>query len=181
MRKVKLYIATSLNGKIADTDGSVDWLQSIPNPDQSDYGYKEFYDSIDTTIQGYKTYDQIIGWGIDFPYADKENYVFTRKQELEPAKHVEFISDNHIEFVKHLKGQEGKDIWLVGGGQLNTFFLNNKLIDEILLFVMPIVLSVGIELFEAIPETSALKLVENKSHSSGVVELKYKVSSKPKS
>ena len=47
MRKLKLYIATSLNGKIAASDGSVDWLESIPKPENSDYGYKKFYDAAD--------------------------------------------------------------------------------------------------------------------------------------
>ena len=61
----------------------MDWLESIPNPDKSDYGYSEFYNSIDTTIQGFNTYDQIIKWGIEFPYADKKNYVLTRKTGLQ--------------------------------------------------------------------------------------------------
>lgn len=100
IRKAKLYIAISLNGKIAKADGSVDWLESIPNPDKIDHGYNEFYESIDTTIQGNSTYKQIIAWGIDFPYADKKNYVFTRKQGLEKTDYVEFISENHIKFVK---------------------------------------------------------------------------------
>lgn len=78
MRKVKLYIACSLNGKIAAKDGSVNWLETIPNPDKTDYGYLEFQKTIDTTIQGYSTYKQIIDWGIDFPYKETKNFVFTR-------------------------------------------------------------------------------------------------------
>ena len=66
LRKIKLYIAISLNGKIADADGNVHWLESIPNPDKSDHGYADFYNSIDTTIQGNNTYNQIINWGIEF-------------------------------------------------------------------------------------------------------------------
>lgn len=163
----------SLNGKIASQDGSIDWLESIPNPEQIDYGYADFYKSIDTTIQGKKTYDQIISWGIDFPYADKKNYVFTLQKGLKNTPHVTFVSKHHIEFIKQLKAQEGHDIWLVGGGQLNTLFLNEKLIDEIIVFVMPIVTSAGIELFEAIPKQSSLKLIETKKYDTGAVELRY--------
>lgn len=173
MRKITSYIALSLNGKIAKKDGSVDWLESIPNPDKSDYGYKDFYASIDTTIQGYATYNQVMGWEIDFPYADKKNYVFTRKKNLSNTQYVDFISDDHIAFIKQLKSQPGSGIWLVGGGQLNSLFLNNKMLDEIILFVMPIVLSEGIDLFGAIPNETALKLLESKSYSNGVVELRY--------
>jgi len=175
MRKIKLYIATSLNGKIANSDGSVDWLEAIPNPEQIDHGYAEFYDSIDTTIQGFNTYKQIISWGIDFPYTTKKNYVLTKKQDKENTEYVEFISENHIDFIKKLKNQSGQDIWLIGGGQINSMLLNEGLIDEIQIFVMPVILSGGIELFETCPKEAQLKLIETKTHSTGAVEMKYKV------
>ncbi|MBL6447762.1 dihydrofolate reductase [Fulvivirga sp. 29W222] len=175
MRKLTLYIATSLNGKIAKNDGAVDWLDAVPNPEKSDYGYYDFYKGIDTTIMGYKTYDQIINWGIDFPYAGKKNYVFTRKKELSNTEHVEFVSEDHTEFVKNLKQQNGSDIWLIGGGQINTLLFDADLIDEIRLFVMPIVISGGIELFEGKPAERHLLLKEHKAYSSGVTELIYEV------
>lgn len=86
MRKIKLYIATTLNGKIARSDGSVDWLESIPNPEKIDYGYSEFYNSVDTTIQGNNTYKQIISWGINFPYTGKKNYIFTKNKDVKNNK-----------------------------------------------------------------------------------------------
>ena len=91
MRKIRLYIAMSLNGKIARPDGSVDWLEAIPNPDKSDYGYARFYKEIDTTIQGCNTYRQLLSWGITFPYPDKKNYVITRKGEVGNTEDVTFI------------------------------------------------------------------------------------------
>ena len=175
MRKIKLYIAISLNGKIAKTDGSVDWLESIPNPEKIDHGFEEIYKSIDTTIQGYKTYELILNRGIEIPSTDKKNYVITRKQHLANTKHVEFIKENHVDFIKQLKKQEGKDIWLIGGGQINTLLFNENLIDEMQVFVMPIVISNGIELFELMPNERMIKLIEAKSYSTGVVELKYKI------
>ena len=175
MRKLKLYIATSLNGKIARADGAVDWLEAIPNPDESDYGYATFYESVDTTIQGYKTYAQILNWGIEFPYKGKENYVLTRQQNLVNTEDVEFISENHIVFIEQLKQKEGKDIWLIGGGQINTMLFNAGLIDELLVYVMPIIIPEGIELFELLPNEKQIELIGSKSFSSGVVELQYKV------
>ncbi len=174
MRKVKLYIATSLNGKIARLDGSIDWLESMSNPDKTDHGYADFLQTIDTTIQGRKTYEQLMSWG-PFPYPDKTNYVFTTNSELEDSSDVQFVSAEHIEFTKALKKQPGKDIWIIGGGALNTTFLNARLIDEIQVFVMPIVLPAGIELFSNIPEETHLELLETKSYSTGAVELKYAV------
>ncbi len=175
MKKVILYIATSLNGKIARLDGSVDWLEAIPNPTKIDYGYTDFYDSIDTTIQGYSTYNQIIEWGIDFPYPDKKNYVFTRKQGLQNTEHITFISENHNQFVAQLKQQTGKDIWLIGGGQINTLLLNLQLIDEIHCFVMPIIIPDGIELFGALPQETTLQLIDSEKYATSAVAVKYQV------
>lgn len=175
MRKIKLYIAVSLNGKIAGTDGSVDWLENIPNPEKTDYGYYDFYNLVDTTIQGNTTYNQVIGWGIDFPYKGKKNYVVTKKKDVVNTEFVEFITENHTEFIKKLKEEKGGDIWLIGGSKVNTLVLDAGLLDEIILFVMPIIISGGIELFDAYPQKTELKLIGTKSYSSGVVELKYKV------
>ena len=175
MRKIKLYIATSLNGKIADENGNVDWLESIPNPEKLDYGYDEFYKNIDTTIQGYTTYKQLIDWGINFPYQEKTNYVITNKQGIKDTNYVKFISKNHINFVTQLKHSVGGDIWVVGGGKINTMLLNAKLIDELQLFIMPIIISSGTNLFENLPFETQLELSETKSYSNGVVELKYRI------
>ena len=175
MRKLKSYMAISLNGKIAAKDGSVDWLEAIPNPDKLDYGYADFYNSIDTTIQGYSTYKQIMDWGIEFPYVSKTNYVLTRKQNLKNTEHVTFLNENPFQFIEGLKKKEGKDIWVIGGGQINTMLLNEKLIDEIQVFVMPIIISDGIDLFEMLPKQSHLELIESKNFPTGVVELKNKV------
>ena len=175
MKKIILYIASSLNGKIARRDGSVDWLEKLPIPEGTDHGYADFYDSIDTTIQGGKTYRQIIGWDIEFPYIGKTNYVITRNQNLENNGHVEFITEKPVEFFQNLKMQDGKNIWLIGGGQINTLFLNAGLIDEIRVFIMPIVLPDGIELFEMLPDDKMVELKETKKYNSGAVELVYQL------
>jgi len=175
LRRIKLYIAISLNGKIANSDGSVDWLENIPNPEKTDYGYAGFFKSVDATIQGNNTYNQVIGWGIDFPYKGKKNYVLTKKQNVKNTEFVEFISENPVDFIKRLKEENGNDIWLIGGGQTNTLVLNAGLLDEIIVFVMPVILSGGIELFDTFPKEIHLKLLETKSYSSGVVEMKYVV------
>ena len=166
----------SLNGKIAKLDGSVDWLDSIPPPENGDYGYADFYSSIDTTIQGKKTYDQVIGWDMEFPYPDKKNYVLTRQKGLDNTEYVEFVSENHMGFIENLKKQEGRDIWLIGGGVINTLLLNAKLLDELFVFVMPIILDDGIDLFGSLPNETLLKLIESQSYSTGAVELKYEIS-----
>lgn len=163
----------SLNGKIARKGGEVDWLEAIPNPAQTDYGYEEFYKTIDTTIMGKKTYDQIMSWGIDFPYTGKKNYVFTSDTELKNTEHVSFVSENHLDLIHKIKKEEGKDIWLIGGGNLNSALIEENLIDEMIVFVMPIVLPNGIALFDTFFTDKSIQLKSTKSYSSGVVELVY--------
>lgn len=173
MRKVKLYIAISLNGKIAKLDGSVDWLEAIPKPEDSDYGYNDFYDSVDSTIQGHNTYKQIIGWGIDFPYKGKKNYVLTSNTSLKDNKDVKFISEDHVDFVTKLKEQKGKDIWLIGGSRANKTLLDAQLIDELHIYVMPIILNTGKELFDVLLNDKSINLIRSRSYSTGVVEMIY--------
>lgn len=175
MRKIKLYIAISLNGKIARSNGDVDWLEAIPNPKKLDYGYADFYESVDTTIQGFNTYRQIIEWNIPFPYQGKKNFVLTSKTELSNNEHVDFISKNHVDFIKSLKNKEGKDIWLIGGANTNTKLLNAGLIDEIWLYTMPIIIPEGINLFESIPSECHLNLISSEKYETGVVSNIYNV------
>ncbi len=175
MRKIVLYIAQSLDGKIADSNGGVNWLESIPNPDKTDYGYADFYSSVDTTIQGNTTYKQIINWGIGFPYSEKKNYVITGNQSLLNNQFVEFVSGNYIEFFEQIKHQTGNDIWLIGGGHVNTLFLNAGLIDEVILFTMPVIIGNGIKLFEGKVHEFELDLISIQSFTNNVVRTHYSV------
>ena len=175
MKKIILYSAISLDGKIAKENGAVDWLDDIPNPDKLDYGYQDFYESIDTTLMGNKTYQQVLGFDMPFPYPGKENYVFTTNKNLKKDENVKFISEDSIRMVQDLKSKKGKDIWLVGGAAINTLLLNNNLIDRLMLFVMPVIIGPGIPLFSGIPNLSKLKLVETQNYNTGVVSLIYEL------
>lgn len=150
MRKVRLYIAQSLDGFIARPDGKVDWLEVEkeglePVPD---YGYAEFLAQIDTTLMGFNTYREVLGFGIPFPYPDKTNYVFSRNHKKVDENPVEFISSDATGFVANLKRDIGKDIWLIGGAWLNRVFLEAGLIDEIIITTKSTVLGSGISLFD---------------------------------
>ncbi len=173
MRTLILYVATSLDGKIAKPDGDVKWLESLPNPEQDDYGYADFYKSIDTTVMGHNTYKEILGFDIPFPYQDKKNFVITRNKDLKDTEHVSFVSDDPVGFMKELKAASGGPIWLVGGAQLNTLFFNEGLIDELMVFTMPIVIGDGIPLFSPHPIERLLKVKAQKTYTSGVVMTSY--------
>lgn len=175
MRKIICYIATSLDGKIADVNGNVDWLEQIPNPDKSDYGYQDFLNTVDCTIMGNNTYQKILGFDIPFPYQATKNYVLTRNKDLKNTEHVEFISENVIESILKLKKTSGKNIWCIGGGALISSMLNHKLIDEFIIFIMPAILGNGIPLVGSMHDILNLKKSDVFVHKSGVIEARYRV------
>ena len=172
-RKIVLYIAMSLDGYIARSNGAVDWLSGQGEVLEIDNGYEEFYSTIDTVVMGRITYEQVINelspniW----VYEGKKCYVFTEK-EYEDNEKVEFTSESIVEFVSDIKSELGKDIWLVGGGKLIHEFINKNLIDKYIITIIPTILGEGIPLFIKENSEIKLKLIENKSID-GMVELTY--------
>ena len=174
MKKLKLYITTSFDHYIARANGDVSWLD-LPEYiiEGEDYGRQDFYNSIDTTIMGHTTYKIIKGFDKPFPYPEKKNYVFTHQQGLTGNDDIEFIDEDIASFVNRLKRQNGKDIFLVGGGQINQILLNYNLIDEIILNIVPIMLGHGVKLFHGVVKEKKLNLVESKHYPNGILQLKY--------
>lgn len=115
-RKLVLYIASSLDGYIATDEHNLDWLFAVEG--EGDNGYSRFYESVDTILIGRITYDWIIEHEKgSFPYKGKECYVFTRTKK-DDNEYVNFICEDVLQFSKELKNRNGKNIWLVGGGNL---------------------------------------------------------------
>ncbi|GAA4297035.1 dihydrofolate reductase family protein [Nibribacter koreensis] len=168
-RKVKLYIAASLDGFIAGPNDEIDWLNAYMDG-SSDYGYNAFYAGVDTTLMGNGTYKVIQNFD-PFPYIGKTNYVFSRQTTIPPAPHVDYISQDPVQFVTQLKTTPGKDIWLIGGGQINAILLNAGLIDEIILSYVPEILGRGIPLFTDQTHPTKFTLVSTESFKSGLVQL----------
>jgi len=164
-KKVILYIAMSLDGFIARKNGSVDWLDKF-NSSGEDYGYKKFYDSVNTVVMGSITYKQVLSFG-EFPYKDKDCFVFSKK--IKQSQYVNFVKGDVKKFIE----KENKKIWLVGGANLANQFLKYNLIDEFIIFIMPVLLGNGIRLFETNKELP-LKIKNTKFYKSGVIELHYK-------
>lgn len=145
-RKIVCYIAISLDGYIATEDDSLEWLMKVEM--EGDAGYAEFMESIDTVVMGRRTYD----WVVEaeegkLPYPDKECYVFSSKESGQKG-HVKFTNEAIGQFAENLKRQPGKDIWVVGGGNLVHGFLKERLIDEFIISIAPTLIGKGIPLFQ---------------------------------
>ncbi len=163
----------SLDGYIAAPDGDIRFLDAMA-VEGEDYGYKSFYERCDTLIYGRKTYDKIISFGIPWPHAGKRTFVFTR-QELESTREVVFIQEPLAPFISRLKEEPGEIIYCDGGGEMVRALLQEKLVDELIVSVIPVLLGEGISLFPPSFPTQALQLKKHQAFSSGLVQLHYAV------
>ena len=121
-----LYIAQSLDGYISDINGSTQWLHDLPNPEQSDYGFHDFLNSVDMVVMGRKTYETIQGFDIPWPYSNQRSYVLSSKELKNLPSAVEQLNDFNVASLEKLKSESTKNIWLVGGGQLINHCLDQN-------------------------------------------------------
>jgi dihydrofolate reductase len=179
-RKIIVSVATSADGFIGRTDGSVDWLDR-PRP-KGNYGIGAFYQSIDTILWGRKTCDMAFAFqekGVAEAAFDtsKKNYVFTRTLPLSSApKGVEFVNQPVKRFASRLRAKKGKDIWIMGGAGIIASFLDEGEVDEFILSVVPVLIGEGIPLLAPRHRTVPLKLLASTKFADGLVKLHYSVS-----
>jgi dihydrofolate reductase len=174
MSKIKLYIATSIDGYIARKNNSLNWLYAIENPNNIDHDYGEFLSGIDTVVMGRKTYEEIISFGVDWPYADCDTYIFTSSSELKiQTPRTTSLQNLNANAIDQLKKKCKKDIWIVGGGSLISGFIDLEAIDEMTITIIPILLGEGIQLFPNHPKETKLELLSAKPFETGAVNLKY--------
>jgi dihydrofolate reductase len=171
VRKVVLGLGISLDGYIARRDGAVDFL-FMPK----DYPMAAFIASIDTAIMGRKTYDvsKAMGGG-DFG-GNIKHYVLSRTLPPGERDGLIFVNESPAALVERIRRDKsrGKDIWLMGGGELARDFLKDDLVDELYLGVVPVLLGEGIPLFPSGFPQRNFALVENKTFSRGLIALKYR-------
>ena len=171
-RKLVLFIATSLDGYIATEDDSLDWLFKVDG--EGDNGYSDFYETVDTVIMGRRTYDWLLEQELEsFPYEGKECYVFSRTVSQD-NENVKFFSGDVVDFTNLLKNKEGKNIWVMGGGDLIHSFTKEKLVDELIITVSPVIIGKGIPLFKEVDFETELTLKSIKRYNQ-FAELHYEV------
>lgn len=173
-RKIIVNIATSADGYVARPDGNLDWLTKRPAP-KGFYGLPEFSRSVDGKILGRKTFDVSIKLGAHFS-ADDVHYVFSRRRppSTVPAG-VQFMSEPIRTFAGRLRKETGKNIWLMGGGDIIGSFLDEGAIDEFIITVVPTFIGEGIPLIAPKHRDVPLHLRSSKHFPDGVVQLHYEV------
>ncbi len=175
MRKVTFSVANSLDNYIAREDGAVDWLLS---GEESASELTEFWKTIDAVVIGRKSYEPVLKSETPFPtYPGVKNYVLSRTLKESTDKNVEVIREDAVEFVRKLKTEEGKGIFVMGGGLLAKPLLEANLIDEVEVNIHPVLLGSGISLFHEMKRQIDLELLDCKTFKNGCVSVTYRVKS----
>ena len=175
MRKVVLGVGISLDGYIARPDGSVDFL-FMPK----DYSMAEFFKRVDTAVMGRKTYEVGLKMGGGFAEGGMKSFVFSRSMGSGERGDVTIVAEPPKQFMEAVRGTKGKDIWLMGGGELTREFLREDIVDEIHLGVVPVLIGEGIAAFPSGFPERKFALVENKTYSRGLIALRYERQSRRK-
>ncbi|MDL2301821.1 dihydrofolate reductase family protein [Lachnospiraceae bacterium OttesenSCG-928-D06] len=140
---VYFYGCTSIDGYLADKNHNLDWLYTSGTVEET--GYNSFYQNIDITIMGKKTFDEISKMdNAHLAYPTTKNYVFTHSEVL-PVSGFIPIAGDVVGFVK--SASKDKNIWVVGGNQLLAPLLDNDMVDTMIIQIAPVLLGEGIQLF----------------------------------
>ena len=174
-RKVIVHIATSADGYIARSGGDLEWLTSRPAP-KGFYRMDAFMKSVDTKVLGRKTYEVSLRMGAKFDSG--RTIVFSRHPPANTPSGVEFVHDAIGPFVSRLREQPGKDIWLMGGGEIIASFLDAQAIDELVISVAPVFIGEGIPLIARRHRHVPLDLQSVERFEDGLVQLRYCVQNK---
>jgi dihydrofolate reductase len=169
MRKILLGVAISLDGFIEGPNGEYDWCFT-----DQDYGLTDFMKRIDGIFMGRKSYEVAQKYEGQNPWKGMKTYVFSNTIKNAP-KEIEIVSGDVSKKVAEIKNTKGKDLWLFGGADLTTQFINQKLIDELWLSVHPILLGAGKPLFQNLNDRKNLELIDHKIYDTGLVSLLYKM------
>ena len=154
------YVAASLDGLIATPDGGIEWLKPYEGTGE-DYGYGEFYASIEAVLLGRATYEKCLEFP-EWPYTGKPYWVFSRANANTPTS-----------VVAEMKARGLRRAWLVGGGKLAAAFRAERLITEYIVSIIPVLLGAGIPLFDGPGPAQPLRLFGSRAYPSGIVQLRY--------
>jgi dihydrofolate reductase len=174
MRKLSLFIATSLDGYIAKPNDDLSFLKLVEKEGE-DYGYAKFTATIDTIIMGRKTYDYVIKeiGPSHYDNGERDIYVITRTERPNDGK-IKFYTGNLTELINKLKNENGKNIYCDGGAEIINELLKNDLIDELIISIIPILVGNGTRLFKDGRPEQALDFVSAKTFDKGLTQLHYK-------
>ncbi|MFZ6053024.1 dihydrofolate reductase family protein [Halocola ammonii] len=170
----KVFIATSLDGYIADRNGRIDWLHSIPNPENDDMGYGDFMASIGAIVMGRTTFETVCDFDMDWPY-EKPVFVLSSSLKEVPEKaqgNAEIVNGSLKEVLEFIHEKGFYHLYIDGGKTIQSF-LKEDLIDEMIITTIPILLGDGKSLFGDLPNALEFECIESKIYLDSVVQSRF--------
>jgi dihydrofolate reductase len=183
MSLVRYYAAATLDGYIAESDDSIDWLTGYEgayegaDSDESQAGYEGFYERIGALVMGSVTYEWVLAHGGGWPYAGKPTWVLSKRELKRPEGEgvdVRIVDARVPDLIEEMRVAAGEfDIWIVGGGNVASQFADHGLLDRVEVTVVPVVLGEGKPLFNRRLPGRPMQLLGARTFSSGMVGLSY--------
>ena len=170
---IHVFIATSLDGFIATSDGGVEWLDEIPNPEDSDFGYVNFMSGIDALVMGRNTFEKVLTFG-DWPY-DKPVFVLSNSLSSIPAElegGAEIVTDAPKPLIERLAQRGFRNLY-VDGGKVIQSFLEHDLVDQMIITRVPVLLGGGVPLFGDFTKRLQFKHVKTETFNNTMVQSTY--------
>jgi dihydrofolate reductase len=174
-KKNSVFIATSLDGYIADKNGGTDWLHSVPNPDNNDMGYAKFISQVDALVMGRKTFETVVGFDVDWPY-DKPVFVLSNTLKKIPESHKEkaiLLNGTLTEILEQIHKKRFYHLYIDGGTTVSNF-LKEDFIDEMVITTIPVLLGGGSPLFAELPKKLKFKLIGTETYLNQITQNRYK-------
>ena len=168
--KTTYYVASTVDGFIAEADGGVDYLSELGESDAS--SYEAFITTVDGLLMGRSTYDQVLGFG-EWHYGERPCWIATNRDLDQVAGNSSAIQGDPSSMVARIESAGTKHLWLVGGGKLATQFLRANLIDRLIVSIIPVALGTGIRLFEGLDAKHWFTHEQTETQPGGIIELHY--------
>jgi dihydrofolate reductase len=171
-----VYIATSADGFIADKNGGIDWLNTVPNPTNDDMGFTNFTSRMDALVMGRTTYETVLGFGIDWPYTLPVYVLSTTLKEVpkELADKVFIVNGSLQEVLDGIHANGHRHLYIDGGRTIQSFLAEGR-IDSLIISQIPVLLGAGTPLFKGFEGPVNLELVSQKVLLNAITQTHYNV------
>ncbi|HLT38903.1 MAG TPA: dihydrofolate reductase family protein [Enhygromyxa sp.] len=173
--RLRVFIASSLDGFIAGPDDDLSWLPQPSSEPGGDFGYGAFMAEVGALLMGRRTFDVVLGFGGEWPYGERPVLVTTHRPlpSSAPAS-ARAVSGSITELVEAAReAAGGRDVY-IDGGDLIRQALDAELIDELVVTLIPVILGAGHPLFAGAQRRHALELIEHTAHAGGLISLRYR-------
>jgi dihydrofolate reductase len=173
-KRNSVFIATSLDGYIADKNGGIDWLYSVPNPNKSDLGFNKFNEQIDAMVMGRNTFETVCGFDIDWPYKIPVFVLSNSLKELpKDYKDKAYLVKGSMREITEQINEKGYYSLYIDGGATVQSFLKEDLIDDLIITTIPVVLGEGIPLFTVLNQELDFELISSEVYINQLVQSHY--------